>query len=136
MRSRIAKIEKEFLDGGATTVKRYRKTNGAKGSSAASRVGGVVNTQEPIVSPELELMRKRILADYERDVFSGEVRLSRSQEHPKVRGTERLGFAELDLYPNAKPKSVKPIQLVGARAAAEQEIVEDFSAHGWIEVRR
>ena len=78
-------------------------------------------------------MRKRILADYERDVFSGEVCLCPGQEHPKVRGTERLGFAKLDLYPNAKPKSLKPIRLVGERAAAEQEIVEDFLARGWIE---
>ena len=78
-------------------------------------------------------MRKRILADYERDVFSGEVRLRPDQEHPKVRGTERLGFAKLDLYPNAKPKSVKPIRLVGERAAAEQDIVQHFLALGWIE---
>ena len=78
-------------------------------------------------------MRKRILADNERDVFSGEVRLCPGQEHPKVRGTERLGFAKLDLYPNAKPKSVKPIRLVGERGAGEQEIVEDFLARGWIE---
>ena len=66
-------------------------------------MGGVVTTQEPIVSPEVELMRRRILADYERNVFSGEVRLCPGQEHPKVRGTERLEFAKLDLYPNAKP---------------------------------
>ena len=124
--SRIAKIEKKCLGGGLTTVKRYRKTNGTKRLLAASRVGGVVTTQEPIVSPEVELMRKRILADYEQDFFSGEVRLRPGQEHPKVRGTERLGFAKLDLYPNAKPKSVKPIRLVGERAAAEQEIVEGF----------
>ena len=77
-------------------------------------------------------MRKHILADYERDVFSGEVRLRPGEEHPTVRGTEGLGFAKLDLYPNAKPKSVKPIRLVGERAAAEQEIVEDFSGRGWI----
>ena len=77
-------------------------------------------------------MRKRILADYERDVFSREVRVRPGQEHPKVRGTERLGIAKLDLYPNAKPKSVKPIRLVGERAAAEQEIVEDFLTRGWI----
>ena len=133
VRSRIAKIERELLGGRATTVKRYRKRKGATRLLAASRVGGVVTTQEPIVSPEVELMRKRILADYERDVFSGEVRLRPDQEHPKVRGTERLGFAKLDLYPNAKPKSVKPIRLVGERAAAEQEIVEDFLARGWIE---
>ena len=133
VRSRIAKIEKELLGGTATTVKRYRKTKGATRLLAASRVGGVVTTQAPIVSPKVELMRKRILADYERDVFSGEVRLRPGQEHPKVRGTERLGFAKLDLYPNAKPKSVKPIWLVGERAAAEQEIVEDDLARGWIE---
>ena len=48
-------------------------------------------------------MRKRILADYERYVFSGEVRFRPGHEHPKVRGTERLGFAKLDLYPSAKP---------------------------------
>ena len=125
VRSRIAKIEKEVLSG--------RATKDAKRLLAASRVGGVVTTQEPIVSPGLELMRKSILADYERDVFSGEVRLRPGQEHPKVRGTERLGFAKLDLYPNAKPKSLKPIRLVGERAAAEQEIVEDFLARGWIE---
>ena len=133
VRSRIAKIEKELSGGKATTVKLYRKTNGAKRLLAASRVGGVVTTQEPIVSPDLEPMRKRILADYERDVFSGEVCLCPGQEHPKVRGTERLGFAKIDLYPKAKPKSVKPIRLVGERAAAEQEIVEDFLARGWIE---
>ena len=133
VRSRIAKIEKELLGSTATTVKRYLKTNGAKHLLAALRVGGVVTTQEPIVSPEVELMRKRILADYERDVFSGEVCLRPSQRHPKVRGTERLGFAKLDLYPNTKPKSVKPVRLVRERAAAEQEIVENFLARGWIE---
>ena len=133
VRSRIAKIEKDFLGGRATTVEHYRKINGAKRLLAASRVGGVVITQEPIVSPEVELMRKRILADYERDIFSGEVCLRPGHEHPKFRGTERLGFAKLDLYPNAKPKFVKPIRLVGKRAAAEQEIVEDFLARGWIE---
>ena len=78
-------------------------------------------------------MRKRILADYEQDVFRREVRLRTGQEYPKVRGTERLGFAKLDLYPNAKPKSVKPIRLVGERAAAKQEIVEDLLARGCIE---
>ena len=134
VRSRIAKMEKDLLGGEATTVRRYRKTKGATRLLAASRVGGIVTTQEPILSPEVELMRKRILADYERDVFSGEVRLRPGQEHPKVRGTERLGFAKLDLYLNAKPKSVKPIQLVGERAPAEQEIVEDFLARGWIEL--
>ena len=131
--SRIAKIEKEVLSRRTTTVKRYLKTNGAKQLLAASRVGGVVTTQEPIVSPGLELMRKRILADYERDVFSGEVLLCPGQEHPKVRGTERLVFAKLDLYPNAKPKSLKPLRLGGERATAEQEIVQDFLARGWIE---
>ena len=100
---------------------------------AAPCACGVVTTQEPIVSLEAELTRKCILADYERDVFSGEVRLRPGQEHLKVRGTERLGYAVLDLYPNAKPESVKPIRLVGERAAAEQEIVEDFLARGWIE---
>ena len=133
VRSRIAKIEKELLGGGATAAKRYRRTNGAKQLLAAPRVGGVVTTQEPIVSPEVELMRKRILSDYERDVFSGEVSLRPGQEHPKVRGTERLGCAKLDLYPKAKLKSVGPIRLVKECAAAEQERVEDFLACGWIE---
>ena len=133
LRSRIAKIEKDLLGGGATTAKRYRKDNGAKRLLASSHVGGVVTTQENIVSPEVERMRKRILADYERGVFGGKVHLRPGQDHPKVRGTERLGFAKLDLYPNAKPKSVKPIRLVGECAAAEQEIVEDFLARGWIE---
>ena len=131
VRSRIAKIEKKLLGGRTTTVKRYRKTNGATRLLAAW--GGIVTIQEPIVSPEVELMRNRILADYERDVFSGEVRLRPGQEHPKVRGTERLVFAKLDLYPNAEPESMKPIQLVGERAAAEQEIVEDVLARAWIE---
>ena len=129
VRSRIAKIQKELLGGRATTVKRYRKTKGAKRLLAATPVGAIVTTQEPIVSPELELMRKRILADYERDVFGGEVRLRPGQEHTKVR------VAKLDLYPNAKPKSMKPIRLVGERAAAEQEIVEDLLALCWIEPR-
>ena len=132
VRSHIAKIEEELLGRRATTVKRYRKTNGATRLLAAPRVGGVVTTQEPIVSPEVELMRKRILADYERDAFSRGVPLRPGQEHPEVRGTERLGFAKLDLYPKAKPKSVKPIRLVGELAAVEQEIVEDFLARGWI----
>ena len=133
VRSHIAKIEKELFGGRAITVKRYRKTNGATRLLAASCVGGVVTTQVPIVSPEVELIRKRILADYEGDVFSGEVRLRPEREHPKVPGTERLGLAKLDLYPNAKPKSVKPIWLVGESAAAEQQIVEDFLAPGWLE---
>ena len=133
VRSGIAEIEKDLLGGGATIVKHYQKTNDARRLLAASRVRGVVTTRKPIVSPEVELMRKRILADYELDVSSGEVRLRPGQEHPEVRGTERLGFAKLDLYPNAKPKSVKPIRLVGERAAAEQEIVEYFSARRWIE---
>ena len=97
VRSRITKIEKEVLGGAGTTAKRYRKTNGAKWLLAASCVGGVVTTREPIVSPGSELMRKRILAEYERDVFSGEVRLRPGQEHPEVPGTERLGLAKLDL---------------------------------------
>ena len=57
MRSRIRKVEKELLGGRAPTIKRYRKTNGAKRLSAASCVGGVVTTQERIVSPEVEFMR-------------------------------------------------------------------------------
>ena len=133
VRSPIAKIEQELLGGRATTVQHYRKTKGATRLLAAPRVGGIVTTQEPIVSSEVEVMRKRILADYERVVFSGELRLRPGQQQPKVRGTEWLGFAKLDLYPNAKPKSVKPIRLVGERAAAEQEIVEDVLARGWIE---
>ena len=107
--SHLAKLEKKLLGWGSTTVKRYRKTNGAKQLLAASCVGGVVTTQDHIVSPKVELMRKRILADYERDVFNGEVRQRPGQGHPKVRGTERFGFAKLDLYPSAKPKSVNPI---------------------------
>ena len=78
-------------------------------------------------------MRKHILADYERDVFSGEVCLCPGQEYPKVRGAEWLRFAKLDLYPNTKPKSVKPVRLLRERATAEQDVVEDFLAHGWIE---
>ena len=132
LRSRIGKIEKELLVGRATTMERYRKTHGAEQLLAASRVGVVVTTQAPIVSPEVELMRKRILADYEQDVFSGEVRPRPGQDHPKVRGTERLGFAKLDLYLNAKPKSVKRTRLVGERAAAQQEIVEAVLARGLI----
>ena len=133
--SRIAKIEKELSGGGTANVKRYRKTNGAKPLLVASCAGGVVTTQEPCVSTEVELMRKLILADNKRDAFSGDVRLRPGQQHSKVRGTERFGFAKLDLYPNAKPKFVKSIRLVGERAAAEQELVEDFFARGWIEPR-
>ena len=133
VRARIAKIEKELLGGRATTVKRYRKTNCAKRLLAASRVDGVVTTKEPIVSPQVALMSRRILADYERDVFGRELRLRPGEEHPKVCGMERFGFAKLDLYSNAKPKSVKPTRLVGERAAADKEIVEDVLAPGWIE---
>ena len=49
----IAKIEKGSLGGGTTTVKRYRKTSGAKRLLATSHVDGVVTTQEPIVSLEV-----------------------------------------------------------------------------------
>ena len=104
-------------------MKRYQKTNGAKRLLAASLV---VTTQDPIVSPEVELIRKRILTDYERDVFRGEVRLCPGQQHPKVRCTERLGFAKLDLYGNAKPNSVKPVRLVGERAAADNRYWTDL----------
>ena len=133
VRTRIAQIAKELLGGGGATVRHYPKTNGAKLLLAASGVGGVVTTQEPIVSPEVKLMRKRILADYERDVFSGEVHLRRGQEHAKILGREQLEFANLDLYQSAKPKSVKPMRLVGERAAAEQEIADNLLAHDWIE---
>ena len=124
---------KQSLGGGATTVRRYRKTNGAKQLLAASRAAGVVATEEPIVPPEVELMRRHILPDHQRDVFTGEVRLRSGQEHPKLRGTERLGFAKVDLYRNGKTKSLKPERLVGECTAAEQEIVEDFLDSGWIE---
>ena len=85
------------------------------------------------MSLEVELMRKRILADYERDVFSAELHLRPGQDLPKIRGTERLEFAKLDLYPNPKPRHVKPIRLLGDPAAPEQEMVKDFLACGWIE---
>ena len=74
-------------------------------------------------------MRKYILADYERDFSSGEVRL-RSGQHPKVRGAQRFAFAKLDLYLKAKPKSVKPIRFVRERATAEKDILEDVLARG------
>ena len=119
---------------GVATVKRYRKTNGTRRLFMASRVGGVVTAQETIVSLEVELMRKRIFAAYERDVFSGAVRPRPGQEHPEISGTKRLRFAKLDLYQNAKPTSVKPIMLVGERAAAEHEMVDDVLARGWIEL--
>ena len=64
--------------------------NGAKRLLRASCVGGVV-------SPEVELMKKRLLADEERHPFSREVSLSPGQEHPKVRGTERFEFPKLPL---------------------------------------
>ena len=133
VRSRFAKIQKELLGGGANTVKRYGKTNGTKQWLPASQVVGVVTTQEPIVCLEPVLMSTRILAEYKRDVFSGKVRLCRCQEHPRVCGTEVFGFTKLNLSPNAKPTSVKPIRLVGEHAAAEPERVEDFLARGWIE---
>ena len=75
VRSRIAKMGKRLLGGGATTMKGYQKTNSAKQLLAASWVGGVVIAQEPIVSREVQLLRKCTLADYERDISSGEVRL-------------------------------------------------------------
>ena len=91
VRSHIAKILKEVWGGRATTVKRYQKTNNAKRLLAASRVGGVVTTQEPLVPPEVELMRKHILVHYERDVFIREVRLLPGEEHPKVPGGDVVG---------------------------------------------
>ena len=78
-------------------------------------------------------MRKRILTDYERNVYGGEVRLRPGQEHPKVPYTERLAFTKLDLYAKKKTESMNPIRLVRERAAAEQEIVEDLFARGWTE---
>ena len=95
MRSPVAKIEKELLGGGASSVKRYQKTNGAKRLLAASRVGGVVTGQELLVSPDVELMRKHILTEYERDVFSGEVCLRPGQEH--LSSVVRSGWGLLSL---------------------------------------
>ena len=40
-------------------------------------------------------MRKRILADYWRDFFSGEAHHRPDQEHPEFRGTERFRFAKI-----------------------------------------
>ena len=114
-------------------MRRERKTNGATSLLVASCVGGVVTIQEPITSPKVELMRKHILANYERDVFSGEARLPPVQAHPKVRGLDGIGFANVEPYPRPKSKWVKPIRLVGEHAAAELEIAEDFLARGWIE---
>ena len=91
----LKKLKKSYWAGGGTTVKRYRKTNGAKQLLAAFRVGGVVTTQEPIVSSEVELMGKRILADYERDVFSGEVRRCRARNI--LRSVVRSGLGLLSL---------------------------------------
>ena len=85
------------------------------------------------MSLQVERMRKLILADYGRDVFGWEVCLCPAQANPEVHVTERLVLVKLDLYPNANPRSVKPIRLVGERAAAEQEIMEDFLVQGWIE---
>ena len=128
--SGIAKIETAFLPGGTASVKHCQKTNGAKRLLAASGVGGVVGIQKPMTSPEVELMRKRILAVYQRDVFSGEVRLRPGQTHPKFHGPDAIGFTKLELHPGAKSKSVKQIRFV---TAVELEIAEDFLAHGWIE---
>ena len=128
--SHIAKIEKELLGGGATTVKRSQKSNGTKRLWAASRVGGVVTTQEPLTSPEVELMRKCILADFEGDVFNGEVRLRPGQEHTNVRSPDGIGFAKLDLYPRAKSKSVKPIRLLhNMKQALDVEVQRMRSQH-------
>ena len=95
VRSRIGKIEKELLGGRATTVKGYRKTNGAKRLLAASRVGGIVTPQEPIVSPEVELMRKRMLADYERDFLAGRFVSVRARN--TLRSVVRSGSGSLSL---------------------------------------
>ena len=133
MFSRIAKFEKGFFGGGANTVKGYRETSGAKQLSAPSGVVGIITAKKAVVSPEAELMSKHILADYERHFFREEVRPRPAHPQAKVRGTELLGFAKVDLYPTAKPKSVKALKWVGERAAAEQELVEDFLARGWIE---
>ena len=88
---------------GPVPLNATEKTNSTKRLLAASRVGGVVSGQEPIVSLQVELMRKRIPADYEQHDFSVELPLRPGLEHPKVHGTERLGFSKLDLYLNAKP---------------------------------
>ena len=74
------------------------------------------------------------LPDNESDFFGLEVHLRPGREHPNVRGTELLGVAKFHLYPNAKLQSVEPIQFVGECAAAEEEIVENFFAGGWIEL--
>ena len=97
VRSSIAKIAKELLSDAASTLKRYQKTSVPKQLSAIAGVGGVVTAQEPMVSPEVELMRKPILADYERDVFRWEDCLGLGQEHPEVCVMEQLGFAKLDV---------------------------------------
>ena len=92
----LQKLKKSYGAGGATTVERCRKLTAPKQLLAASPVGGVVTAREPIVSWEVELMRRRILTDYEWDALSGEVFLRPGQDHPKVRGTERLGLSKLD----------------------------------------
>ena len=122
----LQKLKQRYWAGGATTVHRYQKNTSVEQLLEASQVGGVVTRPEPIVSPEVEVMRKHFLADYEQDVFSWEVGLCSGEEHPK-------GLAKLYLYANTKHKSVKPLRLVGEHAAAEQEIEEDFLARGWIE---
>ena len=100
------KIETELLGGRAITVKRYRKTKGATQLLVASPVGGVVTTQEPIVSPEVELMRKRILADYDRDFFLAG-RFVSVRARNTLRSVVRSGWGLLNLTytraPNPSP---------------------------------
>ena len=78
VRLRISAIESDMQKRGISKVTKLRKHGTHKGAQRlllASRVGGVVTTQEPVMTPEVELMRKKILQDYERAVFSGELRL-------------------------------------------------------------
>ena len=55
------------------------------------------------MSPELELMRNRILAAYVRDDFSGVARPLSPQEHSRVRGTSGSGLLSLTYSPTLNP---------------------------------
>ena len=75
----LQKLRKSYWVGGPLPSSATEKLTAPHNCWRLLRVGVVVTIQAPIASPEVELMRKRILADYERDVFSGEVGLRPGQ---------------------------------------------------------
>ena len=124
----IAEIETKY-GSNPRVLKHYRKERSAIKLLAAI---GVVESSGDIDSPLANELRAAIKQAYAHDVFRGEVRLKKRQDHPTVLGSN--AWAQIDRYENCKPKPQCPIRLVRGKVAAEKEIAEDFFVRGSIEL--